>query len=197
MNLQTLFRPAPSRSSRANLLWTAAQSVVIWVLLLGVVPAVLLMAERRIGLQGFHFPLQSIIGIGLFLLFSALNVTTGYILAARGKGTPLPTACPRALVISGPYRYVRNPMAVAGIGQGIAVGLMLGSWMVIAYAAAGAVLWHFLLRPAEERHLVSRFDDAYGEYRREVPLWWPRTNAYVRSDGTDSSGESKAAIQNL
>jgi protein-S-isoprenylcysteine O-methyltransferase Ste14 len=35
------------------------------------------------------------------------------------------------LVIAGPYRYVRNPMAVAGILQGIAVGWYLGSVSVI------------------------------------------------------------------
>jgi protein-S-isoprenylcysteine O-methyltransferase Ste14 len=34
------------------------------------------------------------------------------------------------LVVVGPYRIVRNPMAVAGALQTIGVGLWVGSWAV-------------------------------------------------------------------
>jgi protein-S-isoprenylcysteine O-methyltransferase Ste14 len=65
-------------------------------------------------------------------------------------------------------------MAVAGILQGIAVGVWLGSLGVLGYALAGAVLWHLVARPAEERDLLRRFGPAYEQYRAAVPLWWPR-----------------------
>jgi protein-S-isoprenylcysteine O-methyltransferase Ste14 len=173
-----LFRPAPPRSRRANLLWTAAQSLAVWGLALVVGPAVLVAVERRLGSAGFHFPHQARVALVLFGAASALNLATGAVLAARGRGTPLPTACPRALVFTGPYQHVRNPMAVAGIGQGVAVALGLGSWLVLLYAVGGGVVWHLAVRPLEERDLLARFGDAYADYRRSVPLWWPRRRPY-------------------
>ncbi len=176
--MTSLFRPAPPRSRRANLLWTAAQSVAIWGLALLVGPAVLVAAERRLGVPRFDFSGRTSLALLLFGATSALNLATGAVLAARGRGTPLPTACPRALVVSGPYRHVRNPMAVAGIGQGVAVAVGLGSWLVLLYALGGAVLWHVVVRPVEERDLAERFGSAYAHYRRAVPLWWWRRRPY-------------------
>jgi protein-S-isoprenylcysteine O-methyltransferase Ste14 len=177
-----LFRPAPPRSRGANLLWTAAQSVAVWGLALVVGPAVLTTVGRRLGVPGFAFAGQMHIALVLFGAASALNLASGGVLAARGRGTPLPMACPRALVRTGPYLYVRNPMAVAGIGQGVAVGVALGSWLVLLYALAGALLWHFAVRPVEERDLAERFGGAYAEYRQAVPLWWPRRRRHRMSD---------------
>ena len=69
------------------------------------------------------------------------------------------------------YRYVRNPMAVAGIVQGIAVGWYLGSYAVIVYSLVGAVLWHVAVCPVEEADLNSRFGKTYNEYQQRVRLW--------------------------
>ena len=185
--MPTLFRPARPRSTAANILWTAAQSVVIWGLALAVGPALLVGLERQLGVTGLRFAPHPIVAIVLFVACSALNLSAGVALAARGHGTPLPMACPRDLVVAGPYRHVRNPMAVAGIGQGIAVAVWLGSWIVLLYAAAGAVLWHVAIRPAEERDLAARFGSAYEAYRSAVLLWWPRWSAYVAPAAPDAS----------
>ncbi|MFK7789074.1 MAG: isoprenylcysteine carboxylmethyltransferase family protein, partial [Phycisphaeraceae bacterium] len=78
------------------------------------------------------------------------------------------------LVVSGPYRYVRNPMALAGIVQGLAVGLMMGSWLVLAYAMSGGVIWHVMVRPIEEADLLKRFGDPYKQYKASLRCWWPK-----------------------
>ena len=98
-------------------------------------------------------------------------------MSARGRGTPLPAAMPNRLVAAGPYRFVRNPMAIAGITQGVAVGLMLSSWLVIAYAIAGSLVWNFVVRPLEEADLEERFGDEFRRYRMSVRCWWPRFSA--------------------
>ena len=155
--------------------WTLVQSAIVWYAALFVVPILLLTLEDRLGIHDeFRFPAQLQVSVALFIAASMLNLATAGFLALRGNGTPLPMACPRELVVTGPYRYVRNPMAVAGIGQGIAVGLFLGSRLVLLYALAGAVLWHVAIRPSEERDLQARFGSSYDQYRRDVPLWWPR-----------------------
>jgi protein-S-isoprenylcysteine O-methyltransferase Ste14 len=81
---------------------------------------------------------------------------------------------PRALVIVGPYRHVRNPMAILGLGQGIGVALMLGSRLVLSSVVAGGVFWHVGVRPAEERDLLARFGTEHARHRASVPVWVPR-----------------------
>ena len=94
-------------------------------------------------------------------------------MAMRGEGTPLPAATARNLVVVGPYRFVRNPMAVAGALQAIGVGLWRGSWMVIASSIAGAVIWNTFIRPEEEADLAARFGSDYETYRSVVRCWIP------------------------
>jgi len=65
-------------------------------------------------------------------------------------------------------------MAVAGIGQGIAVGMVLGSGLVVAYSLAGAVIWHVWVRPHEEADLLNRFAEDYRRYRDSTNLWIPK-----------------------
>lgn len=45
------------------------------------------------------------------------------------------------------------------IVQGVAVGLILSSWLVIVYAIAGSLLWNYAIRPLEESDLETRFGD--------------------------------------
>ena len=82
------------------------------------------------------------------------------------------------MVVTGPYRYVRNPMAVAGLTQGVAVGLWLGSPAVVLYALAGGPLWNTFVRPWEEEDLVTRFGEPYRRYRERVRCWIPTIRGY-------------------
>ncbi|WP_286178349.1 methyltransferase family protein [Rhodopirellula sp. JC639] len=82
-------------------------------------------------------------------------------MVTQGGGTPLPTATAPRLVVAGPYRFVRNPLALAGILQGIAVGWLLGSVPVIVYSLTGIFAWHVFVRPAEEQDLLDRFGTRY------------------------------------
>jgi protein-S-isoprenylcysteine O-methyltransferase Ste14 len=69
-------------------------------------------------------------------------------------------------------------MAVAGLGQGFAVAVWLGSWLVLTYVLAGAAVWQAVLRPVEEDDLARRFGAAYASYQRAVRCWWPRLRPY-------------------
>ncbi|MDB4914973.1 MAG: putative protein-S-isoprenylcysteine methyltransferase [Gemmatimonadetes bacterium] len=172
------FHTAPPRSTWRNVLWTAAQCSVVWFVTLFALPLLLVTIER---LGGYTVPALRlpVVGACLFLICTTLNLSAGAGLAVGGKGTPLPIAAPRRLFLSGPYRYVRNPMAMAGIGQGIGVGLWLGSWLVIGYAFTGALVWHYLIRPVEEEDLLERFGAEYAHYRACVPLWRPMFPGYA------------------
>ena len=72
-----------------------------------------------------------------------------------------------------PDRLLRDPRAT---GQGVAVGLYLGSPAVLVYVLTGLLIWNFGVRPGEEADLERRFGDAYRRYRQRVRCWrlcWP------------------------
>jgi protein-S-isoprenylcysteine O-methyltransferase Ste14 len=159
------FRPAlPDRLAVGHLAATGAQIVVFWGFFL----------EKR---WSVGVPLAGwvpAVGVALLVLASALGLWSGITMSVIGKGTPLPSAMANRLVIAGPYRFIRNPMAVAGFLQGAAVGLVLSSWLVVAYALLGAVLWNYAIRPHEEADLETRFGEDFRRYRERVRCWVPR-----------------------
>ena len=167
-----VFRPTPD--ARGHLARTLRQLVAFWVAFLVVLPLVVVTLERRWRLD-VPFPVfVRLAGVALFLAASALGVASSLVMARRGEGTPLPCTTARLLVVAGPYRVVRNPMAVAGIAQGAAVGLMLGSWLVVAYALVGSAVWNGAIRPHEEADLAARFGAEFDAYRKNVDCWWPK-----------------------
>jgi protein-S-isoprenylcysteine O-methyltransferase Ste14 len=169
------FRPAAPRSTAlVHVATTFAQIVVFWGFFLVVLPVVVSSLERRWAV-GFEWPwFTGAVGLVVLVLACALGISSAISMSVRGQGTPLPSAMPNRLVVAGPYRYIRNPMAVAGIVQGVAVGLMLGSWLVVAYALIGSLLWNYAVRPLEEVDLEERFGDDYRRYRDSVRCWVPR-----------------------
>ena len=169
------FRPAPDRGRLSNLLHSLGQLVVFWTAFFAVVPSAISWAERRLRLDAplLDAPLFMRCGVAVFVLGSAMGLWSCIAMAIHGEGTPLPVATARELVTAGPYRFVRNPMAVAGAAQTVGAGLYLGSWMVVLSALVGAVLWNAFIRPAEEADLRARFGLAYDAYRQRARCWIP------------------------
>jgi protein-S-isoprenylcysteine O-methyltransferase Ste14 len=172
------FRPAlPRTNSLGHLASTFGQIVVFWGFFLAVVPAALRFLEGRWGLD-VPVPGIWVVGLGLLVAASALGLWSGVTMSVVGRGTPLPAAMANNLVVAGPYRFIRNPMAVAGFLQGAAVGLLLSSWTVVVYGLLGALLWNYAIRPHEEADLERRFGDDYHRYRAAVRCWVPRLDGW-------------------
>ena len=162
-----------STSTLKDAIQTFIQSLIIWIFFLLVIPILILDAFNKWPIT-FH-PIQSLTGAIVFVLFSALGVMSARALVMSGKGTPLPMNAPKLLVITGPYKYVRNPMAVAGLGQGIAVSIISNSLEIAVYCFMGMVAWNYLVRPVEEADLENTFGDQYREYSRKIRCWIPTT----------------------
>lgn len=169
-----MFRTGAS-SILVNSLKTVIQIVCVWGLALGVIPGLILRAfgQSLIPSSGPRL----VVGGALFVLFSALGLRSSWVMVTQGHGTPLPLDQTSQLVTNGPYRYVRNPMAVAGIGQGLAVSLIHESLPLLVYALLGACVWHWVVRPIEEQDMLQRFGTAYRAYQRRVRCWIPHWNA--------------------
>lgn len=167
------FRTASRHGRGALLARTGTQTLFFWGLFLVVLPLVIAALEARWMLRMPVPGWIAWVGAALLAAATALGVWSAVSMTVRGEGTPLPSQMPRRLVISGPYRLVRNPMAVAGIAQGVAVGLILGSWLVVLYALAGSLFWNAVVRPLEEADLAERFGAEFEEYRGRVACWVP------------------------
>ena len=178
------FRPASSRpKAAAHVAATFGQIVLFWGFFLAVLPWAIAFFEQRWGVA-LAFPFfAGPVGAALLVLASALGIWSAVVMSTLGDGTPLPAAMPNRLVIAGPYRWIRNPMAVAGIVQGAAVGIILQSWLVVVYAVAGSLVWNFAVRPLEESDLQKRFGEEFQRYRDTVRCWLPRVPRTVRSQG--------------
>lgn len=110
--------------------------------------------------------------------------------AWQGLGTPAPIAPPQHLVITGLYRYVRNPMYVAVTSLIFGQGLLLGNADVLVY---GLVLWlafHVFVLVYEEPVLRDKFGDEYTEFCANVGRWWPRLRPWHTRKYRQASGAS-------
>lgn len=175
---KTMFRKAAETSTNWILVKTFTQIVVVWSLILIVFPYLITVLEDKLGILRLQFPFQKPLAAILFIVISSIGVTSAYVMSRIGKGTPLPLDHAKNLVILGPYAWVRNPMAVSGVGQGLAVALFLGSPLVALYALMGSLIWQLIFRPLEEENLAERFGKPYEEYKGAVRCWLPRSSAF-------------------
>lgn len=95
-----------------------------------------------------------------------------------GRGSPAPVLPPESLVISGLYRYVRNPMYLAVVSIILGQAIWLWRWELAAYAAFVALIFHLFVKLYEEPKLRARFGEPYKRYCRHVRRWLPRVKAW-------------------
>jgi protein-S-isoprenylcysteine O-methyltransferase Ste14 len=94
--------------------------------------------------------------------------------ARVGRGTPAPIDPPRALVVRGLYRHVRNPMYVAILATLGGEVLLYASGAVAAWAGLAWLVFHLFVVLYEEPRLRRQFGAEYEDYLRRVPRWIPR-----------------------
>ena len=119
-------------------------------------------------------------------LFRSLNITIvslviicfGLILGLWVRKTILsysttlnPDGIPTKLVVSGPFRYSRNPMYLSYLI--VALGVSVYAKTPLAFIGP---LFYFLylnyrIIPKENQNLSSKFHSAYHEYKKSVRKW--------------------------
>lgn len=166
-----------------NLAKTLVQAAVFWTIFLLFIPWSLLRLQYSLRIPPVPCSACGIIGTLSFIFGSALALYSDYFMARYGQGTPFPFDTSRQLIVNGPYRYVRNPMAISGLMQLVGIGLSFGSVLVLLYVAVGFFVWNHFIRPWEEANLADRFGDEYARYRRSVRCWIPKRGARVSIPG--------------
>jgi protein-S-isoprenylcysteine O-methyltransferase Ste14 len=99
--------------------------------------------------------------------------------AIKGLGTPAPLAPTRQLIVTGLYRYVRNPMYVSVVAAIVGQALLFGQVRLLGYAAIVWLAFFGFVLAYEEPTLERQFPDDYERYRRAVPRWLPRLTPWT------------------
>ena len=170
------FRPARPAHAWWNIVKTLGFLLLFCFVFLFVVPIAVSIVEIERWIQRFP-PLLRTAGIAL-VVFAVLGLWAAITLAVVGQGTPAPFDTVRRLVTRGPYAYVRNPLVIAAIGLGVAIGVVLGSVPVLVYITLSLLIWYAFVRPAEERDLAARFGDSWADYAQSVRAFRPRLTPY-------------------
>jgi protein-S-isoprenylcysteine O-methyltransferase Ste14 len=115
----------------------------------------------------------------IFILAGVPGVVDSFArFALQGLGTPAPIAPPQQLVVTGLYRYVRNPMYVSIVAVILGQALLFADWRLIAY---GALFWfacHVFVVVYEEPTLRQTFGAEYESFCANVARWIPRVTAW-------------------
>ncbi|MBX3447832.1 MAG: isoprenylcysteine carboxylmethyltransferase family protein [Parvibaculaceae bacterium] len=109
-----------------------------------------------------------LIALGLPILLES------FLRFARHGGTPAPIYPTDRLVVTGFYRYVRNPMYAAVLALIAGQALVLGNVLLLSY---GALIWfafHLFVTLYEEPKLHRQFPEDYAAFFAGVPRWLPR-----------------------
>jgi protein-S-isoprenylcysteine O-methyltransferase Ste14 len=135
---------------------------------------------------GFELPAGSrVLGTFLLALGTAVAITCVASFVARGRGTPAPFDPPTRFVVTGPYRWVRNPMYIGGLAMLVGFGLWHRSPSMLLFAGLPFLLVHAFVVFYEEPQLDGGFGAAYEQYKRAVRRWIPRVPGELGEDKGD------------
>ena len=129
-------------------------------------------------------PFSPVVGLGVFIPLVAFGLFwaawSNVYLMVKGRGGPAETfgvaVSPptQRLVVSGPYRYTRNPMVFGALTVYLSTGFLFRSisLLVIMFPIL-CLLSYVVIAWGEERRLQREFGEEYSLYRQRVPRYLP------------------------
>ena len=128
-----------------------------------------------LGISGFRYVGVLLIAAGLAILLDSFGR-----FALQGLGTPAPVFPTRYLVVTGLFRYVRNPMYVSVVSLILGQGMFFGSIRLLEYGVAIWAAFHLFVLTYEEPTLRKAYGPEYEQFCTNVPRWIPRFRPWQR-----------------
>lgn len=122
----------------------------------------------------FNSGLLRWVALPLWLIGTIIILRCTVDMIHMGRGTPAHLDPPQTLIVTGLYRYVRNPIYLGSLLIQSATILWFGCVLLILYVLFFIIAYQTLIVVFEEPALQKMFGAAYNEYRNEVPRWIPR-----------------------
>jgi len=137
------------------------------------------------------FDLQATRAVGILLIVVGLPglVDSFARFALQGLGTPAPIAPTQNLVVTGLYRYVRNPIYIAVVAVILGQAILFGDSRLMIYGGFMWLAFHAFVLAYEEPVLAQTFGAQYEEFRANVPRWIPRLSPWRTAWGRHPNGE--------
>ena len=136
------------------------------------------MTRWEFGPALFGLEVTRAVGV-LFILIGLPGLVDSFArFALQGLGTPAPVAPTQNLVVTGLYRYVRNPIYVAVVAIMLGQAMLFGDWRVMVLGALFWLACHIFVDVYEEPTLQRTFGAEYESYRANVPRWIPRLSPW-------------------
>ena len=151
-------------------------------LLFIVIPVFLIWIPRAILLSPEHIYRFD---IGVFRYLGLVPIVFGIVIfifcsgsfAFIAKGTPIPFTPTKELIVSGFYRFVRNPLYIAGVFVLAGEALLFQSGGIFIYCLVMFGIFNLFIM-MEEKQLAEEFGSTYKQYCNSVPRWIPRLKPY-------------------
>ena len=116
---------------------------------------------------------NGLIGFVLIAVGAWLGLWTVRIQFVLGHGTPSPFMPTQQLIVTGPYRFCRNPMILgvftAYVGLAFWAASLSGITMSLIFITAASTY----IKLVEEKELEARFGSDYVTYKKSVPFIIP------------------------
>ena len=132
---------------------------------------------------------------GLLICAGLVPLVQSFIDFTKADGTPVPLASPPRLVVSGFYRYVRNPIYVSFLAILMGQVLLFGSSGLLEYAAVAWCIGAAAVRFYEEPTLARKFGAEYQDYRRAVRAWIPRLHPWTPGEPAGAAEHEEAGCR--
>ena len=131
----------------------------------------------------YHFDLGGVRLFGLVLIALGFVI---YIICSGsfvfiGKGTPIPFTPTKELIVTGLYRFVRNPLYIAGVLVLTGEAILFQSLGILIYCLVMFGIFNVHVR-MEETSLTEKFGASYQEYCKSVDRWIPSLKLYKDND---------------
>ena len=145
------------------------------------IPLIIFLFTRSSYAYSLLSPRDSLFYLAVFffvlgLLLAIWSVRTFY--AKGGEGTPGPWKPISNLIISGPYRYVRNPMLLGVFFLLLFESTFFTSMPFLYWFIIFFIINIIYFKTFEEKELVKRFGADYENYKNSVPLLFPKFTPY-------------------
>ena len=115
---------------------------------------------------GVQYP----VGLGAAAL-GLLGVALSFRLFRRAGTHVEPYKPTEALIMTGPYRFSRNPIYVSMSLLYVGIAVLLDSLWVVALLIPTLVVMRYGVIAREERYLERKFGDDYRRYKAQVRRW--------------------------
>ncbi|HEY1329519.1 MAG TPA: isoprenylcysteine carboxylmethyltransferase family protein [Casimicrobiaceae bacterium] len=142
-------------------------------------PPVIFIAALCLGLAVEYFDPQPVVEpanvgyvAGGLLVVLGAALSTWMVLHFHHGGTAVSPLSPsRELVVTGPYRFTRNPDYIGQALVYAGIALVVNSIWVLAGLLPALAIVRFHVIAREERYLLGRFGRRYAEFCERVPRW--------------------------